>query len=605
MSGAIPPAPTAIPVPLAAATSAVLTAVGGDTAQLAQLPTGTVLTAQLGAVDGKAVVLTLADGSSLDLKLPPALQLPAEADLTLQVVNQGGLPALKLLSVNGRPLLPGGLGGPQLGGLPPMNPPDPLAMLGGGQGLSRGGAVMMGGNAVAQAAAPGQPAVPAGPLGLTATVLRAGPVMSAAGVPAAIPQGGPLLAQAVPPVGFANLTPGTQFTVRIAGFVPPPGSTPPEPQPAGTSAFAAGAAVPNPASGAAIPTNPASPRPGLSDPGLAPPPSSSTDGGTRPAGPPPLVRPAPSAGTGPTPAPPDGLFDTPTSGPSAVPAQPATLAGTVMSHTPGGTVLVQTPAGLLSLPSAPAMPVGSDVLLDVVSEPLPPPPLLSESNQPRQGLTADGWPNLANAADALLQTDRQAAEQLLRMIPQPGPRLAAAMSMFAGAVRSGEFKQLLGDNGVKGLERAGKRDLADRLKKDFLALSDEAERPRGNGEWRVIPMPFAHGAQVDPVYLYVHRKPKDEEEGGKRGQEQRFLLEVRMSRLGRIQFDGLVSRESKRFDLIVRTEAPLSPGMCRDIAGIFADCGQLTGITGAVGFQSGRGFVELPPADAGGTRIMV
>jgi hypothetical protein len=250
------------------------------------------------------------------------------------------------------------------------------------------------------------------------------------------------------------------------------------------------------------------------------------------------------------------------------------------------------------------MPVGSSLQLEVLGPPKPPVAAISTA-QP-QGLGANGWPNLEGAVNALAQMDQQAAEQLIRTIPQANPRLAAAMSLFAGAVRSGDFKLLASDGVTRGLDRAGRRDLADRLKKDFLDLTEDSERPRGDGDWQVITLPFAHGAQIDPIRLFVPRvSGEDKSKQGGKGQEQRFILEVQMSRLGRIQFDGLIQKDNARFDLIIRSAQSLGPDICRDIAGIFAECAQMTGVKGTVGFQSGRSFVELPPCDAQGTRIIV
>jgi len=612
-SGAIPPAPPSVTAPPAAPTGGVLTAVTpADAEVLAKLAIGTQLKAALTAADAKGMIQALtADGASLDLKLPAGLSLPANADLTLQVIQQGGLPALRLLAVNGRMLLPGGmLGGPgAMSAAPNLLLPgggDPLAGLGQPPLAGRNPAITLGGPA--GPALSGAGLLAGAPAGMTATLIRpapAGAVMTAfAEGTAGLPPGS---ANAVP-AGLAGLPPGTQLTLRIAAVAPPGGGAPVPPK-------TAGAAPGNPAQPTAFAPGPSPAAQASGSPGPGQPqPQTAAGIGTAPANAPPMPQ-APLAGRPVLPGAPAGPATPPamTASPlaSAAPATaaaavPVLMAGEVISHSHGGTSLIQTPAGLLSLPDGPALPVGGFVQLEVVGKPnLPPPPLL---DPPPGGLgQGEGWPTLTSAADALAQVDRQAAEQLMRMIPQAGPRLAATLSLFAGAVRAGDIKQLVGDNTTRGLDRAGRKDLADRLKKDFLSLTEEAIRPRGGGgDWQMITMPFGQGAQIDPVRLYVQR-PKDEEESGKGkgGQEQRFLLEVQMSRLGRIQFDGLIQRESKRFDLIVRTDRPLGPDICRDIAGIFAECGQLTGAKGNVGFQSGRGFVELPPSDSGNTRIVV
>jgi hypothetical protein len=271
---------------------------------------------------------------------------------------------------------------------------------------------------------------------------------------------------------------------------------------------------------------------------------------------------------------------------------------------PGGGALVQTEAGLLSLPSGLALPVGGTVRLEVVGPPLPPPPAPPPL---APGLGTGGWPALSEAIELLGRSDLQAANALMQALPQAGPRLAAALAGFAAAVRNGESRLPGGEATQRGLDKIGRPDLADRLRGDIKSLNEEAARPKGAaGEWQTLTMPFLNGAQIDPIRLHVQTPPEDSEQRrGGSGGEKRFILDVEMSRLGRIQFDGLVLREAKRFDLIVRTRQPLDTAICRDIAGIFAECAQLTGIKGGVSFQAGRAFVDLPPSPAAATSLMV
>ncbi|OAN52337.1 hypothetical protein A6A04_01190 [Paramagnetospirillum marisnigri] len=592
-SSAIPPAPPPTPVPATVSSPPVLTVVVGSGAEaLAKLPAGALVTAALDAVAARGLVqVTTADGTTLSLRLPPSLTLPPQADLGLQLTQAaGGGFAFKLLSVNGRPFgtppLAAGLPGlPQLPGLADLLNPGAAKAGGMPQPMGRGDSVALG--QPQPSLGPG--GASAAPLGLTATVLRPAPAGATLLAPGQTPGG----QAAAPPPGLADLVPGTQLTVRIAGVVPPGGGAP---LPLLTDPGAK-AGMPQPS-----PPNPAMPEtPAEAAKPFAPPPSHGEPTG---------LRPPPTQTPGQTPQAPGGAMPPPipqSSSQAPTPSQPTTpipLPGTVVSHSPGGTALVQTPAGLLSLPGGPSLAVGSGLRLEVMGAPAPPPAPLSASDS--QGLTQGGWPALDSAVDTLMQMDRAVADQLVRMIPQANPRLAAALSVFAGAVRSGDVRAVMGEGVTRGLDRAGRRDLAERLKKDMLELSDQAQRPRGDGDWQVLTMPFAYGAQVDPIHLYVQRVSGDEAgQGGKKGDEQRFILDVSMSRLGRIQFEGLVQKDAKRFDLIIRSDQPLESDIRRDISGIFAECAQLTGVKGMVGFQSGRGFVELPPADSPGTRIVV
>lgn len=571
-SSSAPPSPAVVTSPANAETAEAVT-------RLAEAGLKT-LEATLVSISGQprtTARLALPDGSFLDLKIPPGFSASPGASLTFQFVQQNDGFVLRLAAVNGRAtagtpaatLTAAGNGG----GLPPLLSPSlpPL----GGIGLSQAKG-LMGQNlgtttaGLTNASAPGMLAD--GLPGLTAIVLRPGlapppsgpngavppagqqasppsPGQNPASPPVSSPAGAP--AAATPgtlPSAWTNLTPGTQIPLRLAEARPAEGSS-------------------NVPAAPSLPTaNPAAPP---------------TGGGI-----------PPGAGSGLSLAPP-------------TPAAPLSLTGRVLSNSvPGGGVLVQTEAGLLSLPSGLALPVGGTVRLDVVGLPLPPPPAPPPATP---GLGTGGWPALSEAIDQLARSDLQAATQMMQALPQAGPRLAAALAGFAAAVRNGDSRLPGGEATQRGLDKIGRHDLADRLLGDMKSLAEDAAQPKGPaGEWQTLTMPFLNGAQIDPIRLHVQTPPENEEQRrGGGGGEKRFILDVEMSRLGRIQFDGLVLRETKRFDLIVRTRQPLDTAICRDIAGIFAECAQLTGIKGGVSFQAGRAFVELPPSPAAATSLMV
>jgi hypothetical protein len=64
------------------------------------------------------------------------------------------------------------------------------------------------------------------------------------------------------------------------------------------------------------------------------------------------------------------------------------------------------------------------------------------------------------------------------------------------------------------------------------------------------------------------------------------VIEVTLSQLGRIQFDGLVREDGKRLDLMVRSEPPLPTPIHRDIRALFTRSSEIAGLTGEVGFQA-------------------
>lgn len=570
MSAVLPPA--AVPAaPSAGGGPVTVTVAAGDARALAALQAGTALEVVTLARPAKGVLEVMTDQGALQLKVaPPATlpPLPEGARLLLQVGTGG---SLTMLAVNGRPLagamaggagLPGGgllaqshrgglAGGVSAGGSPFGGP-----LLGGG--AVAGGAGAGGGSPPAAVSAnPGQstaaPAAPAPSLGLTATLIR--PALPSQGT--AVPQPGPMAA-GLP----ANLPAGTQMLVRIAG-IEPPGAFP------GAGGVSVSAAPAQPAVGGGHKGFVVSPQAALPAPSL----------------------PSPLA---------TSLVSAPAGG-----LAPPILAGTVTAHPPGGQAVLSTAIGTMAVPTADPLAVGSVLKLEVVAPPQPPP---QPPPSPRpEGLSAQGWPALSETMETLARVDPQALDALMRTIPAAGPRLAAAMVAFSGAMKSGDGKGALGEAPAKALEKAGRRDLAERLRGDLAELAEDAGRPVGGGEWRMHTLPFSHGAQVDPIHLFVRGAAGEDERqaAGVSGGDQRFILDFHLSNLGRLQMDGLVRREDKLFDLIIRTGAPLPQRMRMDIMAIFTQAADLVGTKGTVAFQSGGRWVDIRTDQAGPTRIEV
>lgn len=512
------------------------------------------------------VEVTTADGTTFLLKAQPGMTLPAfppGAKLTLQGTASG---QLYLVAVNGRPLA--GVTVATMNAAAPPGGMAPVPPTGTGPGATAPATTSPG------PAAPGQstPAGPAGPQpppasappsGLTAVVIR--PAQPAATMP---PPGAQAAAPTtitpppaqpgtgLPPGLPADLPAGARLTVRIAGVELPPAGLP-----AGT-----------------------------------PPPSSPAAAG-----------PAATLARAAVLAPQVVVPPTTTANPAAI-----LLPANVLAHPPGGNAVVQTAIGTLAVPTYSDLPTGTQLLLEVVGKPLPPlPTAVTTPPSPQPGLTSQGWPALSQALDVLATANQpQALEQLLRAVPQADTRLAAAMATFTGALRGSDGKGAVPESSLRGLEKAGRKDLTARLVGDLESLREEAGRPVGNGEWRAYTMPFLSGGVVEPVRLFVRRPPDGEgaAAGGGRGDknnDHRFVVDLNLSRMGRLQLDGLVRREERLFDLIIRTGAPLDTEIRRDILGIFTNASELVGTKGTVSFQAGGRWLDFPPAPPAPTRIEV
>lgn len=553
---------------------AVVSVSGGQTTLIpGQILQGQILPAAADGLSAGLLAIGTAQSGTVVVQAKGAsADLAGQAQtVTVQVVaGPDGTVSLRLLAVDGQAVGRGLPGAPSLPGLI-----NPLQIDTGAAGQSGTAAPALQpssadpGAAATEMPSPGPRADV--PQGFVATVIRSATDAGTAVLPS-LP-GGRTVSLPSP------LAVGTTLTLRIrdviaapAPTVPSPPESPGEISPAGQSVQA----QPALAEGAAgdIPDGAAVPRPGQS---------------------PPLADELPAAASIP-----DGE-----SVPSPSSASPApALAGRVTTLVAGQRAVVETVAGTLSMPASPALKLQSLVLFDMVGQPSPPDPTAQTGggwSQPGPQMAQSLGEALAVLASAGQEAD---AQRLLAAIPQLDARLAASMSVFLKAVDKGSSRELFDERDAltEVLGKAGKKSVAERLTQALEGVEKEAEEPVADGQWRAFTMPLWNPFQgeVDPIRLYVRQQIASAQDqgsgqGGKEpGQEHRFVVDVTLSRLGRLQMDGLVLRADKRFDLILRMEQPFTAEMRRDIAQLFTLTTEAVGVKGGVSFQGGR-FLSFPP----------
>ncbi|PWC31155.1 hypothetical protein [Azospirillum sp. TSO35-2] len=290
--------------------------------------------------------------------------------------------------------------------------------------------------------------------------------------------------------------------------------------------------------------------------------------------------------------------------PAAPPADAPILRGTVAGTTPQGQPILATKQGMLALNVPASLPQGATVtaaLTDLARATQAAAPTLPGPPGP---LGDRDWPAMRQLMAALAASDPAVAKAMQATMPQPNRKLTAALSFFLSAMRGGDAQGWLGDEASTALDKAGRRDLLDRLTQDFDGLKREAAEPLP-GDWRsyTIPLMDAHGPK--PIKLHVHPLKEDEESGGgkERGKPgSRFLIDLDLSRFGPMQLDGLV--RPNHFDLILRSHAALPPELRVELIQVFADSVRAVGYTGGLSFQSGaKSWVKLTRAGKAGLGV--
>ncbi len=578
-----PPTPTPAPAPAPAATA---TLVSAPPPQLANLPPNAVITATVTQVLPAGQVQLSTNLGPVTVRLP--MTLTPGATLALQLTTLAPTPMLRVLSVNGQPLL----AGPTLSGT--LANPGLAGLLGPTPGNA--GAV------------PATPAAGTGAPGVGASQGSGGPAVlepdpselaetGAGGIPATVLRG---TSRALPT--------GAQLLLRVASVAPPaPGEAELEPfadarglpaaeSPAGAAVsteLARGDASNRAATSAATAAGEGDP------PGSAP--SGASIAGQSAELSSATTSPAPSSSgpSIPTPTPPLPVAPEP-----AQPAPPTSLQGTVAANSLAGRPLIQTPLGLIALETPVDLPSGARVTLDLVGATLPP---AASPAAPASSGPLTSWPAVSDAVAALQKIDPAAAQLLIQRLPDLtlGPQFVPNVIAWVAAAQSGNVRAWLGDSTVKSLEKAGNAALVERIEEDVAGMRAPVTLPSG-GSWQSFTLPLFFGQRVERIRLTVRRPPEDDEEAAGRDEEGlRFLVDVDMSRLGAIQLDGLVKRRAKRFDLIVRSKMGLPDEVRRDIGTIFNRALDGLGMTGGAIFKQVANFIEAVPAERAGAGLTI
>ena len=289
---------------------------------------------------------------------------------------------------------------------------------------------------------------------------------------------------------------------------------------------------------------------------------------------------------------------------AAISATPggASISGRVIGHTPAGATIVATPFGAVVLKRDLALPVGTAILLGLepqAASQVPTAALLNAPMSAQQLLLqiSRGWPTLVEVI-AILRGRSTSVGSIdpTSRLPQPGPRLAADVLRTMRAIGQGDMAGLLGSAGFAQQRSSAPREEAiGRLAQEIAQLSQFTSN-RSDSDWRCCFIPLWDDGALRQINLFYRRgRSRQDRRGDTDGAGTRFVIEVELSRMGAFQFDGLV--REKRFDLVVRSRAALSPRMRHDIGELFQQAIDIGHSKGDIAFQTVRNF-PVSPLDA-------
>jgi hypothetical protein len=263
----------------------------------------------------------------------------------------------------------------------------------------------------------------------------------------------------------------------------------------------------------------------------------------------------------------------------------------VVATTPSGQPIMQTPLGMMAFDTRVPLLPGQILKLEIFPSQTQVPTITSAETRFESMFQSRDWPNLKEAIGEIAQASPAIAQKLIwSTLPQPNTQLTSNTLFFLNALKGGDIRSWMGHAGVSLLAQINP-ELFSQLEEDFAQLGRAVIEPQTN-DWRTSLVPFSSGMGLEQFQMHT-RGQFEKGDDGIENKCTRFIIDVSLSRLGRIQLDGFVRGKGKRLDLIVRSDSPLPKKMRRDISKVYIDFTEAVAVSGQITFQADQKFVEI------------
>ena len=206
------------------------------------------------------------------------------------------------------------------------------------------------------------------------------------------------------------------------------------------------------------------------------------------------------------------------------------------------------------------------------------------------------WPAMHEFLEQTLATPAL-AQHILNTLPsatQPRQFPAAAL-LFLAAAKNGDLSGWLGQRPMRTID-SSQNSTAQKMLRTLMAdlssmigkTATQTDPPlvQQSPEWRGYILPLLGGAHPDQATLWVK---DDGQNNGDQNQDKkkslRFLVDLDLTRMGSVQFDGLINTDKKQFDLTLLTERPFGEGTQGEIKGIWLKTLDGLGLSGNIKFK--------------------
>ena len=267
------------------------------------------------------------------------------------------------------------------------------------------------------------------------------------------------------------------------------------------------------------------------------------------------------------------------------------ISAQVAATTPSGQPILYTPLGVMITDEKLSLLAGQKIKLQIIPNKIRIPTDITPELRVSDYFNFQEWTNLEKMIEEIRTTQHSInMESIISKIPKPDNKMTAKMLFFLQALKGASIKNWLGIDNSIFLEKTNP-DLFKQLDEDFLILSRNLIEP-GTNEWRTTIIPIMNGLGLDHFQFHTQDQSfHKENHADKKGA--RFIIDLELSHLGRIQIDGLTRKKNKNFDLIIRSERDLGDQIKKKINTIYLNFTKIMTFSGQISFQVSKKFAEI------------
>ena len=223
------------------------------------------------------------------------------------------------------------------------------------------------------------------------------------------------------------------------------------------------------------------------------------------------------------------------------------ISAQVAATTPSGQPILYTPLGVMITDEKLSLLAGQKIKLQIIPNKIRIPTDITPELRVSDYFNFREWTNLEKMIEEIRTTQHSInMESIISKIPKPDNKMTAKMLFFLQALKGASIKNWLGIDNSIFLEKTNP-DLFKQLDEDFLILSRNLIEP-GTNEWRTTIIPIMNGLGLDHFQFHTQDQSfHKENHADKKGA--RFIIDLELSHLGRIQIDGLTRKKNKNFEL--------------------------------------------------------